>query len=95
MANNAPTALTILQNVKTRDWHGANEAFAQVMQQKVSERLTQERRDIANLKEHVLPSSEIQRVFDQTRDVHETQVLCGVRDVKVNAKGQVISYKSL
>jgi hypothetical protein len=85
----------LIQNIKTKDWHSANENFAAAMQDKVSQRLQTERKQIANLKESTLPSSEIQRVYDETRDVTETQTLCGVRDLQVNGKGEVIAYKSL
>lgn len=51
MANNTPTTLDIVQSIKSRDWHSANENFAQVMQQKVSERLARESRTIINSKD--------------------------------------------
>jgi hypothetical protein len=47
------------------------------------------------LSEDTLPSRDVQRVFDDIGDVHETEILCGVRDLKINERGQVIAYKSL
>lgn len=49
----------------------------------------------AKLDEEVFPSSVIQRVFDDIGDVSETELLCGIRDLKVNNQGEVIAYKSL
>jgi hypothetical protein len=37
------SALTILQAIKAKDWHAANEAFARVINQKIADRLVQER----------------------------------------------------
>jgi hypothetical protein len=47
------------------------------------------------LLEDTLPSRDVQRVYDETHDVQETEILCGVREVRVNASGAVIAYKSL
>jgi hypothetical protein len=43
-----PTTIDIVQQIKSRDWHGANENFATLMQQKVSQRLAQEQKSVAN-----------------------------------------------
>lgn len=89
---------SIITALKSRDWHSANENFGQVMQQKVGERLTQERQIAYNgtvLKEEAIAANEIQRIFDETRDARETEALCGVTNLKVNEKGQVISYQSV
>ena len=88
---------TIITSIKNRDWHTANESFGQLMRDKVGDRLNQERQTAYSpqpLKEESISADEIQRVFDETKDARETETLCGVSNIKVNEKGQVISYES-
>lgn len=41
-----------------------------------------------------LPASEIQRVFDEVGDITEVELLCNVRNLRVNQAGQVIGYQT-
>lgn len=182
-------ASDIIAAVKNRDWHSANQAFAQAMQQKLADRLAVERKQVFKegalhegpfgpckkcgadavsftgtctkcgtkaggsfdkpeydtpkkppVKEAVDPANlaqmkcanpkcghagkyhrsdmkggkssctmcacpqfkasvkegfdhaTVQRVYDENRDVIETELLCNVESLKVNRTGQVISY---
>lgn len=44
------------------------------------------------LSEDSLPHHDIQRVFDETGDIGETEILCGVSNLKINRQGQVVSF---
>lgn len=44
------------------------------------------------LHESVMPTSEVQRVYNEVGDVGETELLCGVRSLKVNQNGSVVSF---
>lgn len=41
-----------------------------------------------------MPTNDVQRVYDEVRDVSETEILCGVRNLRVNSTGDVVSYVS-
>lgn len=41
-----------------------------------------------------MPTKDVQRVFDNIGDIGETELLCGVRRLKVNDQGQVVSFVS-
>jgi hypothetical protein len=87
------TTLDFIQAVKQKNWTNAHDVFSHLMQERVNARLTGE---ITTIFEHAaLPAEEIQRVYDDTHDVTETELLCGVRGLKVNSQGQVVGYRSL
>jgi hypothetical protein len=44
------------------------------------------------VKEEAIAQYEVQRVYNEVGDIGETELLCGVRDLRVNPQGQVISY---
>ena len=39
-----------------------------------------------------MPAAEVQRVYNEIGDVSDTEILCGIRKLKVNERGQVLSY---
>jgi catabolite regulation protein CreA len=81
----------ILSAVKARDWQAANQAFAQTMQQKLADALAAQRKQV--FKEDLgFDTSTVQRVYDENQDVMETELLCNVTNLKVNASGQVVSF---
>lgn len=45
-----------------------------------------------NIHETKMPTSEVQRVFDETGDVGETELLCGISNLVVNNTGDVVSF---
>jgi len=91
---------SFVQNVASKNFQAASEVFAQVMQAKIGARLADERKTMgtavltteAVISEGHLPVKEVQRVFDQNKDIAETELLCGVSELKVNEYGQVVSY---
>lgn len=49
--------------------------------------------DDANITEsYDMPTRTVQRVFDENGSVSETEILCGIRNLKVNGHGNVVSY---
>lgn len=45
-----------------------------------------------SMKESIMPTAEVQRVYDETGDIGETELLCGIRKLKVNDAGEVVSF---
>ena len=45
-----------------------------------------------NLNEATVSHHEVQRIYDEIGDVGETELLCGISNLRVNGNGQVISY---
>lgn len=39
-----------------------------------------------------MPSAEVQRVYSDVRDVAETELLCGIKRLRVNQQGTVVAY---
>jgi hypothetical protein len=93
-----PTVQQFIQNVAKKEFATASEQFSRIMQSKIATRLAQERQNIGGtlvkeaLHESQMPTSEVQRVYDTTHNIEETEILCGVRSLKVNDKGQVVSF---
>jgi hypothetical protein len=56
------------------------------------DRQKQNARKGAGLTEEIRPTSEVQRVYDETGDVKETELLCGIASLRINGNGQVISF---
>ena len=46
------------------------------------------------VREEHMPTVEVQRVFDETGDVAETELLCGIKNLKVDMQGDVVSFVS-
>lgn len=90
------SAQTILTALRTKDYHGANESFAQTMQQKLADALAAERKHIfteqIGLKPEVVPAADIQRVWDENGDLEETEILCNINGLKTNCNGEVTSF---
>lgn len=92
------SARDILSALRDKDYHTANEAFSRVMLTKLALGLAQERKSVckdmfAEAKDE-LPAEEIQRVYDETGNATETELLCGVKQLRVNGSGQVVAYVS-
>lgn len=90
---------SFVQNVASKNFQAASEVFAQVMQAKIGARLADERKSIGAslVKESVIVEShmtvrEVQRIYDKQKDIAETELLCGVTDLKINEYGQVVSF---
>ena len=45
-----------------------------------------------SINEEAISQYEVQRVYDEVGDIGETEILCGVRGLRVTPQGQVISY---
>lgn len=84
--------LEMLDAIVQRDWDRAQHAFTEIMQERVNTRLSSE---LHLVFENTMPTVEVQRVFDEIGDVGETELLCGVRDLKVNTKGEVVGFRGL
>jgi hypothetical protein len=48
--------------------------------------------NVNSYSEEALPHHEVQRVFDETGSVGETELLCGISDLKVTGSGEVVSF---
>jgi len=83
----------LLEAISQRNWQEASSVFGRIMQDKVNARLSAETRTI--FEQAAMPASEVQRVFDEIGDIAETEILCGVRDLKVSTNGEVIGFRSL
>ncbi len=88
--------------IVTKDYRGANEQFAQTMAQKIAVRLAEERKTLTEdvIVENVINADDplplvthksVQKIFDATGSVRETEMLCGVSNLTVSGS-QVISF---
>jgi hypothetical protein len=84
--------IDVLNAVKARDWSAANQAFAQTMQQKLADRLAQERKTMFKEDVESWDAATVQRVFDENRDIYETEILMNIENLHVNEQGQVVSF---
>lgn len=95
-------AADILQAIKNRDWHSANQAVAQTLQQKLADRLALERKTVFkegraltevvdDSSDHGFGQSTVQRVYGECGSVGETELLCNISNLRVSG-GQVVSF---
>lgn len=46
------------------------------------------------INESHMPITEVQRVYDETGDIAETEILCGIKNLMISQSGQVVAYIS-
>jgi hypothetical protein len=81
---------TLLDAIQHKDWHAANEAFASMMQQKLADRLADERKNVFESAED-WDKSEVQRVVNEI-GVDECKVMLNLNSLQVDS-GKVVSFR--
>jgi hypothetical protein len=54
--------------------------------------LKQRRTDESVIYGNEMPHSEVQRIYDEIGDALETESLCGIRNLQINDRNEVISF---
>ena len=89
---------SIVDSLAERKLDYARDLVNQIMEQKIANQLVTESQRIAEgvLREDTVEESmstkEVQRIYDDIGDVRETEVMCGIRNLRVDTQGNVISF---